>query len=227
MAIQVPTGAAGGDDLLEPLQQLMRGLSVLPEGDDLRRSSAGAAFRGTPDSVSIIEAGGTALSKGYAIVIAALGGSAAVATAVTGFWSGEGTGVRVALIAGTAVLLAAAVIAIAVIVAADVGGRAAGSVAQYDARRQLGVSLLELSLAAHRDAAAAAGRPTPAGSVVWSLAMTGAPAEVVRRGSGVPSRLSGLRSDRDGTPQVQITHLGDGVREWCDPDELELRETVY
>lgn len=227
MVIQVPTGAAGGDDLLKPMQDLMRGLSLLPTSDDLRQNSAQAAIRGTPESVSIIEAGGTALSKGYAVVITALGGSAAVATGVTGFWGGETTGVRIALTAGTAVFLAAAVIAIAVIVAADVGGRASGAVAQYDARRQIAVSVLELSLAAHRAAAAGSTHAARAGSVVWSLAVAGWPAEVVRKGSGVVATLSGVRGGADGNPQVQVTRNNDGVKEWCDPDELELRENTF
>lgn len=227
MDIQVPTGATGGNDLLQPMQDLMRGLSVLPTHEDLDKNSAGAAIRGTPESVSIIEAGGTALSKGFAAAIAALGGSAAVATGITGFWGGEGTGVRIALTAGTAVVVAAAVIAIAVIVAADVGSRAAGAVAQYDARRQIAVSMLELSLAAHRAAADGSTYAARAGSVVWSLAVVGWPAEVVKKGSGVVAVLSGVRGGADGNPQVQITRSNDGVMEWCNPDELELRENTF
>jgi hypothetical protein len=227
MSTQVPTGAAGGDDLLAPAQQLLRGLSVLPTPEDVAKNSAKAAFKGTPDSISIIEAGGTALSKGYAGLIALLGGGTAVAAIVTGFWSGEGTGVRIALVSGAALFLATAAIAIAVIVAADVRGRAAGSVAQYDARRQVAVSLLELSLAAHRDASAQQTMATRAGSVVWSLAVVGSAAEVVHRSSGVVGTLSGVRGGGDGTPQVQITRKTDGVREWCSPDELELRENTF
>jgi len=227
MAIQVPTGAAGGDDLLQPMQDLMRGLSVLPTAADISKNSAQAAIKGTPDSIAIIEAGGTALSKGYAVVIAGLGGSAAVATGVTGFWDGEGNGVRIALTAGTAVFLAAAVIAIAMIVSADVGGRAAGAVAQYDARRQIAVSLLELSLSAHTAASAGSTHAARAGSVVWALAAAGWPAEVVRKGTSVVGTLSGVRGGADGNPQVQITRGNDGVKEWCDPDELELRENTF
>lgn len=227
MSTQVPTGAIGGDDLLAPAQTLLRGLSILPTERDLESSGPGSAIRGTPDSISIIEAGGTALSKGYAVVIAALGGATAVTGAVTGFWKNEATGVRITLVAGAAVFLAAAVIAIAVIVAADVGGRAAGSVAQYDARRQVAVSFLELSLAAHRDASGAAAQATRAGSVVWSLAVVGSGAEVVRVSSGVVGHLSGVRSGSDGDPEVQITRASDGVKEWCSPDELELRENTF
>ena len=214
MVIQVPTGAAGGDDLLQPMQGLMRGLSILPTTDDLGKNSAGAAIRGTPESVSIIEAGGTALSKGYAVVIAALGGSAAVATGVTGFWSGEGTGVRIALTAGTAVFLAASVIAIAVIVAADVGGRAAGAVAQYDARRQIAVSVLELSLAAHGAAAAGTTQAARAGSVVWALAVAGWPAEVVREGDrsgGGPVRRAWRRRRQPSGPDHPPQRWRQGV----------------
>lgn len=227
MVTQVPSAATGGDDLLPPIQEILRGLSILPTADDLKENSAKAALRGTPDSVSIIEAGGTALSKGYAVVIAALGGSAAVASGITGFWSGEGTGVRIALTAGTAALLAAAVLAIAIIVAADVGGRAAGAVAQYDARRQVAVSLLELSVAAHRQATAGATHAGRTGSVVWAVAVAGWPAEVVRSGTGVIATLSGVRGGNDGSPEVQITRVTDGSREWCSPDDLQLRENTF
>ena len=80
-----------------------------PEENALENAKASAACTGAPDSVSIIEAGGTALSKGYAGLIALLGGRTAVATAVSGFWEGETTGVRVTLVGGSAVFLAAAV----------------------------------------------------------------------------------------------------------------------
>lgn len=227
MSTQVPTGAAGGDDLLAPAQTMLRGLCILPTAQDLAAGGPGVAFKGTPDSVSIIEAGGTALSKGYAVVIALLGGATAVSSALTGFWKNEAMGVRITLVGGAAVFLGAAVIAIAVIVAADVGGRAAGAVAQYDARRHVAVSFLELSLAAHRDASAGATRATRAGSVVWSLAVVGCAAEVVRVSSGIVGHLSGVRGGGDGAPEVQVTRTSDGVKEWCSPDELELRENTF
>jgi hypothetical protein len=227
MTTQVPTAATGGDDLLAPAQAMLRGLSVLPSEADVKANGPGAAFRGTPDSLSIIESGGTALSKGYAVVIALLGGGTAVTTAVTGFWQNETTSVRIVLVGGTAVFLASAVIAIAVIVSADVKGRAAGSVAQYDVRRQVAMSFLELSLAAHRDATASASQATRSGSVVWSLAVVGSGAEVVRTGNGVVGHLSGVRGGSDGNPEVQITRSSDGVKEWCSPDELQLRENTF
>jgi hypothetical protein len=226
MATQVPTGAVGGDDLLSPAQGLLRGLSILPEENALRDAKASAAFKGAPDSVSIIEAGGTALSKGYAGLIALLGGGTAVATAVSGFWEGEANGVRVTLVGGSAVFLAAAVIAIAIIVASDVGGRANGSVAQYQARSAVAVSVLELSLAAHRDVTAVEARTASAGGVVWAVAIAGAPASVLRKATGVVGQLSGIRGNAEGQPEVQITR-SDGIREWCTPSELELRELTF
>jgi hypothetical protein len=227
MAIQVPTGAVGGDDLLQPMQDLLRGLSVLPTQADLDKNPAGMALLGTPQSVSIIESGATALSKGYAVVITALGGGAAVASLVTGFWKGEATGVRIALTAGTALFLAAAVIAVAVIVASDVRGRAAGAVSQYNVRSQVAVSLLEVSFAARRDTAAGSTRAAGVGSALWSLAVAGWPVEVLRKGTSIIGTLSGVRADADGKVQVQITRRNDGVREWCYPDELELRENTF
>jgi hypothetical protein len=241
MALQVPQNAVGGDDILAPVQALLRGLSVLPTDADLQKAGPGSAMTGTPDSVAIIEAGGTALSKGFATAIALLGGAAVVKTALTGFWSGEQGGVRIALLAGTAFFLSAAAVAIAVIVAADVRGRAAGTVAQYNARSSVTTTFLELSAATAKAAAgqapalplapavlsgAAAVVPRPSDNVVWALAVSGASAPVLHTASGSLGVISGIRGAANGMTEVLLTHP-DGAREWCPADQLELQELTF
>jgi len=236
---QIPTDAVGGNDILAPVQALLRGMSILPADGDMTKTGPAAAVTGGPDSVSIIEAGGTALSKGFASLIALVGGATVVTTVVTGFWKHESTSVRVTLLGGSAFLLAAAAIAIALIVASDVAGRASGAVALYDARRHVATALLELSLTAHlgdsgsADSAVApvtsrprAGGGTPVGSgTILELAVSGAPAPVLQKSSGVYGTLSGIRGS-EGTLQLQITRA-DGDKEWCEVDQLELREFTW
>jgi hypothetical protein len=93
------------------------------------------------------------------------------------------------------------------------------------------VSFLELSLAAHRHVSSTpritATGATRSGALVWSVAIVGTGAEVVRAGTGVVGHLSGVRGSSDGSPEVQITRSNDGVKEWCSPDELELRENTF
>ena len=125
-----------------------------------------------------------------------------------------------------ALVLAFILTGIAIIVASDVGGRASGSVAQYQARSAVAVSVLELSLAAHRNAPAGEAGTSSAGGVVWAVAIAGALASVLRKATGVVGQLSGIRGNAEGQPEVQITR-SDGTREWCTPDELELRELTF
>jgi hypothetical protein len=241
---RIPADAIGGEDILLPTQSLLRGLSMLPVDSDLKGSGLSVALKGTPDSVSIIEAGGTALSKGFASLIALLGGATAVTTAVTGFWANETTSVRVVLLGGSAFFLAASAIAIAVIVAADVSGRAAGAVAQYDARRHIGTSILELSLAAHQPdighaspttpgltpsgvgaASASSIRASSVSATITALAAAGAPAAVTLKASGQQGTLSGIRGGDAGT-QVQITDPA-GAKAWYNVDQVVLQDFTW
>jgi energy-coupling factor transporter transmembrane protein EcfT len=179
MSVQFPERAlsTAGSDVLAPLKELQQGLGILPADADLAKSGAAAAFTGPPDSVAIIQAGATALSKWWSVVIAGIGGTAAITSVVTNFWSGQTGGVRIALIGGMAGLLIAALIAISVIVAADVKGRAQGTVALYAARASLAAQFLQDSLSASRPATAATpgNPPAPPGeSATPGNAQTGA-----------------------------------------------------
>jgi hypothetical protein len=150
-----------GHDLIAPLQTVLRKISVLPEEGDAARVGA---LAGTPDSVAIIEAGATTFSKAGVTAIAALGGGGVILAAVQGFWNGQRDAMRIVLVSCFTAFLVALVVALAVIIAADVRSRARASVAQYDARSAVTVEYLRavqsLALGAHREAPAA---PVPAG----------------------------------------------------------------
>lgn len=156
MTVRFPEQAldATGTDIEPPLKELQQGLGILPDDKDMAKSGAAATFTGPPDSVAIIEAGATALSKWWSVVIAALGGTAVITAAATKFWSGQAPEVRVGLIGGMAGLLIAALIAISVIVSSDVKARGQGTVAMYTARATIAAQFLQESLYASRRAPA-------------------------------------------------------------------------
>jgi len=75
MTVQFPEQARDitGKDVLSPLKELQQGLGVLPVDTDMAKAGAAATFTGPPDSVAIIEAGATALSKWWTVAIAGVG----------------------------------------------------------------------------------------------------------------------------------------------------------
>lgn len=138
--VQIPTKACGdGDDLGRPTISLLRELQLLgskEEMDDAR--GLGAAFRGPPQSVALIESGATAFSKVWA---AGLGASAlGVATAGYQAWTRmEEVRGPVAIAAG--IVVATLLLALAHIIASDVRGRARAAAATIEARAGIAMSL--------------------------------------------------------------------------------------
>jgi hypothetical protein len=211
-----------------------------------------ATFTGPPDSVAIIEAGATALSKWWSVVIAGLGGAAAITSAATKFWSGQTGGVRIALIIGTAGLLIAALIAISLMVAADVRGRAQGMVALYAARASVADQFLRQSLPASRPAPAAAQGNSPAEAEVVApdkaphgaealgtpnqplnqdvpiyLAASSAPALVIHKPTSQAGHLAGVRQLDDGTTQLLFVRQTDQQPDWCAVGDIAVTEFTY
>lgn len=86
----IPVAAVSqGDDLVALLQTVLRQINVLPQpGDSAKTKGATGALKGTPSSVAVIESGATALSKGWAALIEALGGTTVIVGAVQKFWGG-------------------------------------------------------------------------------------------------------------------------------------------
>jgi hypothetical protein len=101
----------------------------------------------TPESVQVISAGSTALTKWWATIGAAgLGGSALVQGLKSLNWlpgKDVAGGQQVALTLSAALLASTAAIAIAVIVRGDVLGRATASAAEYAARASITHSLVK------------------------------------------------------------------------------------
>lgn len=241
MTVQFPGQAfnTSDTDILSPLETLEQGLGILPDATDLAKSGAAATLTGPPDSVAIIEAGATALSKWWSVVIAGLGGAAVITAAVTKFWNGQTGGVRIVLIGGMAGLLIAALIAISVMVAADVRGRAQGQVALYMARANIAAQFLQQS-ASHPAPAVAQGNP-PAGAggavaapnqalnqgVPIYLATSSAPALVLHKPSNQAGYLAGVRQLGDGTTELLLVRQSDQQTTWCAADDIVVTEFTY
>src|SRR4029453_19243141 len=123
--VQVPSAAVTAtDDLLAPTRDLLEGLNLLPSKADLKTAEGFAsAFKGPPESVSLIEAGATAANKWWA---AGLGGGVIAAwTAVRGWWDGTIPATQPVALWVAAIVTAAAVLGIAYLLGSDVRGRAA------------------------------------------------------------------------------------------------------
>lgn len=141
-----------GMDVASPVVATLAALNLLPTTDDLGKSGgAKAILFGPPDSVVVIEAGATALSKWWA---------AGLGVAATGVWAGVSrwwTDLKAVELQSTAlwaaaIVSAAAVVAIGYIVASDVRGRAAASVATINAREAVAVAYINASLEANGSA---------------------------------------------------------------------------
>jgi hypothetical protein len=147
MAVQIPGKAVStGDNIESPTVDLLRALNLL--GTDTEITASGkfvSAFTGPADSVAVLEAGGTALSKWWAA-----SGAATVAAAwisVTRFYDKADTPKGTVLFVA-AIVSAAAILAIGYIVASDVRGRAAASVATINARRDIADAVISAALEA-------------------------------------------------------------------------------
>jgi len=118
---------------------------ILDKATDQAGSPA-AVFGGPPQSIALIEAGATAVSKWWATGLGVA--VAGVWATVSGWWSGqEPASQRVALWVA-AIVTAAAVLGIAYLLGSDVRGRSTASVANIRARAQVADSMVRASQAA-------------------------------------------------------------------------------
>lgn len=131
----------GQQDLKPPVRRQLEDLLLLPKSGE---SGDGfiTALTGPPQSVALIEAGATAATKWWSAGLSAV---ATVASGLlVGFWNSEASvEVKMALIIGLAVLLAAVVVAIGMLLSADVRGRAAATVATVNARAQVAAAMTQ------------------------------------------------------------------------------------
>jgi hypothetical protein len=130
---------AEGSDLGDPLVSLLEQISLIEDP-----SKEVTAFK-TPDSVQVIRAGATAMSKGWATFIAAGGVGATIVAALQVEWNTAGDTVRVAFMIGMAILLAAISLSIAIIVRADVTSRGRASAARIEARSRFAAEFVGLT----------------------------------------------------------------------------------
>lgn len=141
--IRIPGNAIDpqGADVAAPAVGVLRQLHLLPTREELAEAGKAAAlFGGPPQSVAVIEAGATALSKWWAGGLGATlaGGWGAFVT----FWEGQADPSQRAVILAAAIGTAAAILAIGYIVGSDVRGRAAAAVATIGARASVAETVL-------------------------------------------------------------------------------------
>jgi hypothetical protein len=101
----------------------------------------------TPYSLQVIKAGATALSRRWAVIVAAAGGLPALGTILLSWTNILGRQdnaplVRAAFLVSGSVLLSTVVLAIAIIVKSDVAARAMGTAAQRQAEADIAVASL-------------------------------------------------------------------------------------
>jgi hypothetical protein len=99
---------------------------------------------GTPYSLQVISAGALAFNKWWSSVVAVAGGGGAIWAGVQAYFAKQNTPVQVALVAASGVLGAVALLAIALIVRADVEARTQATTAEYAARKDVATVFLNL-----------------------------------------------------------------------------------
>lgn len=137
--------ASEGEDLSAPIKQLLTDLRLL---ESPLANEEVTWVKGTPQSLQVMTSGATSISKWVAALVAGGGGLAAIATGLNGFFGAVGPDeldtplVRASFILGGSLLGAAVVLALALVVRADVSGRASSSAAQFEARAAVASALL-------------------------------------------------------------------------------------
>jgi len=144
--VQWPTSpvAEKGSDVLDPLTKLLFNLNVL-EGTDSSGAPLQPTLWSTPYSLQVITAGSTAASKWVGTVIASLGGLSTLLAGLRAFVGTLDDTVKVGWAAAAAACLIATIIGLAIIVRADIAGRAQATAAEYAARRVIAAQFLALA----------------------------------------------------------------------------------
>lgn len=194
--VQIPGKAvsSGGTDIGPPTGELLRALNLLgTPADTAGATGFKSAFTGPPQSVALIEAGATAATKWWAtglgtVVIAAWG-------SVAQWWPDQGTSIKVAVLAGAALVTAVLVAAIAYLIGSDVRGRAIATVSIIEARASVARAMIKAAQAAYT--------PAPAESAAEIIALPG---------SLKASLLKG--TDSDGWRVIAMERKSDGTIEY-------------
>lgn len=206
---QLPARAVStdGDDLVIAAADLLRGLSLLPKAGE-----TASAFKGTPDSVAVIESGALALSKLWA---AGLGASIlALWSSIGGWWVAQDGPVKVGVLWAAALASAALALGLAYIVGSDVRGRAAATVATVEARAKVAKSFIR--------EAAALYTPTDAPAVAQIVAISPPLSMkwISRKGRDEKGWIaSALRFQND---DAEYWLSKDGVQQWVASSQVEV-----
>lgn len=132
-------------DVHRPLEGLLIGASVLGSAADREGATGWRGVLGAPASVAAIESTATSMAKTWATLTAVgapLAWIAAWNAAIADYWTEASSGERIAVIASFAATLAAVVVAIAIMVSADLKARSVASAGQYQARASIAEAYL-------------------------------------------------------------------------------------
>ena len=135
-----------GADLSKPTQQLLVDLKLLPDPESKEKVGW---IAGTPESLQVMTAGATSISKLVIGAVGSLGGLGALATGLNGFFVGVGPDnldtplVRTAFILGGALIAGAVAISLAIVARSDVTARAQATAAQFEARAKVASAVLD------------------------------------------------------------------------------------
>jgi hypothetical protein len=142
--VRIPSQAVAPDgaDICPPVRALLEGIDLLGTSDESKAAASfESTFKGPPQSVALIEAGATAASKWWA---AGLGATVVGLWAAVGSWyEDQPERVQTVILGGTAFVTAALVLAIGYLIASDVRGRAAASIAVIQARANVATTMVD------------------------------------------------------------------------------------
>jgi hypothetical protein len=135
-----------GKDVASPVAGLLNQLNLLGTRPDyLKDDGLQGVFTTPAPSVAVIEQGATAITKLWSALLAAGITATGIVAVVQGIWGNGHDSVRIAIIGGSALVLAALSIAIALIVSNDVRSRADGAVSTIQARTAVASTFMTLT----------------------------------------------------------------------------------
>jgi hypothetical protein len=227
--VQFPGQAqdAKASDLSDPVVRLLQDLSLLGTKDELAGASTlGAVFSGPPQSVAILEAGATAVSKWWSAALGTGITATGVLAAVKGIGAGK-TPVDPALVGDAALVIAAMSLTIAIIVGSDLYGRALGAAAQIRARADVATAFLAQARPAANEPVPEAAPAQPASDMpdqlrgaILALAAGHERLKVVVSGHQTYQPVTGVRFDRDERLQLRVAD------DWVSTSRVEEFTTV-
>lgn len=241
-AVVIPENAVASPappDILTPVRNLLQGINLLGAVPAAvvpapgTESDTSANTNGTLPGVAILEANATKVSKLFAGLAGGSGALAGIGAAIASFWNIATPDLRLVIVGGASAVMAFAVMAVAIIVNADLKSRAAGQIAIYQARQAITTQFLAASLTAStRGAPPAAGAavaststprpvvPIPPEHLVVMLAAA-REAALVEFTDGRQGNLAGLK-ENNGVVSVGWIPTGSGNISYDSPSDFKV-----